>query len=65
MKNLSAILMLGTVMTLWSPILSAKPQPEEDQETLKQLELFADVFARVRHEYVTEISDKDLSLIHI
>ena len=60
MKNLSAILMLGTVMTLWSPILSAKPQPEEDQETLKQLELFADVFARVRHEYVTEISDKDL-----
>lgn len=52
--------MLGASFTLWSPILSAKPQPQEDQETLEKLQLFADVFARVRSEYVTEVSDKDL-----
>ena len=45
---------------LWSPVLSAKPQVEEDKQTLEKLELFADVFARVRAEYVTEVSDKDL-----
>jgi len=52
--------LLGASFTLWSPILSAKPQPQEDQETLEKLQLFADVFARVRSEYVTEVSDKDL-----
>lgn len=59
-KKISVALLLGTAFALWSPVLSAKPQPEEDQETLKQLELFADVFARVRAEYVTEVTDKDL-----
>ena len=59
-KTVSAALLLGTGIALWSPMLSAKPQAEEDQEALEKLELFADVFARVRAEYVTEISDKDL-----
>ncbi len=59
-KKLSAALCLGTAFALWSPVISAKPQPEEDKETLERLELFADVFARVRAEYVTEVSDKEL-----
>ena len=59
-KKFSAVLLLGTAFALWSPTLSAKPQPEEDKEVLEKLELFADVFARVRAEYVTEVSDKDL-----
>lgn len=59
-KTISAALILGTGIALWSPMLSAKPQAEEDQETLEKLELFADVFARVRAEYVTEVTDKDL-----
>jgi len=59
-KNVSTVVLLGAAFALWSPHLSAKPQPEEDQEALKKLELFADVFSRVRKEYVTEVSDKDL-----
>jgi len=59
-KKLSAVLLLGATFALWSPVLSAKPQPEEDKEALEKLELFADVFARVRSEYVTEVSDKEL-----
>ena len=59
-KKFSAILCLGTAFALWAPIISAKPQPEEDKETLEQLEFFADVFARVRAEYVEEVSDKEL-----
>ena len=53
-------MLLGASIVLWSPVLSAKPQVEEDKQTLEKLELFADVFARVRAEYVTEVSDKDL-----
>ena len=59
-KKTSAIVLLGATIVLWSPVLSAKPQVEEDKQTLEKLELFADVFARVRAEYVTEVSDKDL-----
>ena len=59
-KKTSAIVLLGASIVLWSPVLSAKPQVEEDKQTLEKLELFADVFARVRAEYVTEVSDKDL-----
>jgi len=59
-KKTSTVLLLGASIALWSPVLSAKPQPEEDKEALEKLELFADIFARVRSEYVTEVSDKDL-----
>ena len=59
-KKTSVIVLLGASIVLWSPVLSAKPQVEEDKQTLEKLELFADVFARVRAEYVTEVSDKDL-----
>ena len=59
-KKTSAIVLLGATIVLWSPVLSSKPQVEEDKQTLEKLELFADVFARVRAEYVTEVSDKDL-----
>ncbi len=59
-KKVSTVVLLGAAFTIWSPHLSAKPQPEEDQDALKKLEIFADVFSRVRQEYVTEVSDKDL-----
>jgi len=60
LKRSAAVILLATGFALWSPTLSAKPQPEEDKEALEKLELFADVFARVREQYVEEISDKEL-----
>lgn len=60
LKRSAAILLLATGFALWSPTLSAKPQPKEDKEALAKLELFADVFARVREQYVEEITDKEL-----
>lgn len=59
-KKVSAALLLGTAVALWSPALLAEPQHEEDEKTLKKLEVFGDVLARVRAEYVTEVSDKEL-----
>jgi len=56
----ATIALLGAGLALWSPSLSAKPQPEEDKEALQKLELFADVFARVRQQYVEDVSDKEL-----
>ncbi|HRQ61266.1 MAG TPA: peptidase S41, partial [Alphaproteobacteria bacterium] len=39
----------------------SKPETESSSEdTYKNLNLFGDVFERVRHQYVDEISDKDL-----
>ena len=45
----------------------AVERPSHD-ETFKQLELFADVLARIRTDYVVDVNDGDLielSLIHI
>ena len=60
LKRSAAVLALATGLALWSPTLSAKPQPEEDKEALEKLELFADIFARVREQYVEEVTDKEL-----
>jgi len=49
-----------SVFSLSSPNLTAKPKPTKNAEALQKLELFADIFARVRSEYVDEVSDKDL-----
>jgi len=60
LKRSAAIAVLATSFALWSPTLSAKPQPEEDKEALQKLEIFADVFSRVREQYVEEVTDKEL-----
>jgi len=52
--------LLVSVFALSSPNLTAKPKPTKNAEALEKLELFADIFARVRTEYVDEVSDKDL-----
>ena len=53
-------MVLAAGFALWSPTLSAKPQPEEDKEALEKLEIFADIFTRVREQYVEEVTDKEL-----
>jgi len=60
LKRGAAIALLASSFALWSPTLSAKPQPEEDKEALQKLELFADIFSRVRENYVEDITDKEL-----
>ena len=59
-KRFGALALLGTALALWSPLTNAKTQSQEDQEMLAQLELFANVFSRVRNEYVEEVSDSEL-----
>ena len=46
LKRSTAVMVLAAGFALWSPTLSAKPQAEEDKETLEKLELFADIFTR-------------------
>jgi len=60
LKRGLTVALLGVSFALWSPTLSAKPQPEEDKAALEKLELFADIFARVRDNYVEDVSDKEL-----
>jgi len=60
LKRGAAIALLASSFALWSPTLSAKPQPEEDKEALQKLELFADIFSRVRENYVEDVTDKEL-----
>jgi len=60
LKRGAAIAVLATSFALWSPAFSADPQPKQDAEALKKLELFADIFSRVREQYVEEVSDKEL-----
>lgn len=60
LKRGAAIAVLAVGFALWSPALSAKPQPEEDKAALAKLELFADIFSRVREQYVEEVTDKEL-----
>ena len=60
LKRFGALALLGTALALWSPLTNAKSQSQEDQEMLAQLELFANVFSRVRNEYVEEVSDSEL-----
>lgn len=59
-KRGATVALLGFGLAIWSPTLSAKPQAEENEATLEKLELFADIFARVRDNYVEDISDKEL-----
>ena len=60
LKRGLTVALLGVSFALWSPTLSAKPRPEEDKAALEKLELFADIFARVRDNYVEDVSDKEL-----
>ncbi|WP_051279229.1 S41 family peptidase [Hellea balneolensis] len=60
LKRGITIALLASGFALWSPTLSAKSQPEEDKAALEKLELFADIFARVRDNYVEDVSDKEL-----
>ena len=60
LKRFGALALLGTALALWSPLTNAKTQDQEDQEMLAQLELFANVFSRVRAEYVEEVPDSEL-----
>ena len=60
LKRGTAIAVLAVGFAVWSPTLSAKQQPEEDKVALEKLELFADIFSRVRDNYVEEVADKDL-----
>ncbi|MDB2437971.1 S41 family peptidase [Hellea sp.] len=60
LKRGTAIALLAVGFAVWSPTLSAKQQPEEDKVALEKLELFADIFSRVRDNYVEEVADKDL-----
>ena len=52
--------LLVSAFSLSTPSLTAKPKPTKNADALEKLELFADIFARVRTEYVDEVSDKDL-----
>jgi len=60
LKRGTVLAVLATSFALWSPTLSAKPQSEEDKESLQKLELFADIFSRVKDQYVEEVTDKEL-----
>lgn len=52
---------LAPAMAQESRTAGSKPAVENSSEdTYKNLNLFGDVFERVRHQYVDEISDKDL-----
>jgi carboxyl-terminal processing protease len=46
-----------TGLTLWA---TEAPTQEPVSDTLRQLELFGDVFDRVREDYVEEVSDEEL-----
>lgn len=39
---------------------TAKKQPQDPNEVYKQLDLFGDIFERVRGQYVEEVTDKEL-----
>ncbi len=56
------ISLLGvSAIALASPLfVSAKDTPQEDAEIIRQLEVFAEVFATVREEYVEDLSDSEL-----
>lgn len=52
---------IAPAMAQESRTAGSKPETENSTEdTYKNLNLFGDVFERVRHQYVDEISDKDL-----
>ncbi|MBT5572080.1 MAG: S41 family peptidase [Alphaproteobacteria bacterium] len=48
------------VSTMLAVVPAAAIAAESDEETFRQLELFGDIFERVRAQYVDEAEDKDL-----
>jgi carboxyl-terminal processing protease len=55
-KLLSAVAFSALLFTMPESAVAA----ERDEETFRQLELFGDVFERVRSQYVDETNDRDL-----
>ena len=60
-SSLSKVLGLGATLlslTFIAPV--AYGAKESNQETYKQLNLFGDVFERIRSQYVKEVTDEEL-----
>lgn len=58
LRRAAAIAAIGTTgLLLWT---TGAPTQEPVSDTLRQLELFGDVFDRVREDYVDEVSDEKL-----
>ena len=55
--KITSIILAGIFFTLWCPSLVAKAQISNNGQTLKKLELFADIFYQIRENYVDEIDD--------
>lgn len=55
--KITSIILAAMFFTLWCPYLVAKAQISNNSQTLKKLELFADIFYQIRENYVDEIDD--------
>ena len=56
--KITSIILAGIFFTLWCPSLVAKAQISNNGQTLKKLELFADIFYQIRENYVDEIDEQ-------
>ena len=58
LRRAAAVAVIATTgLLVWT---TSAPTQESASDTLRQLELFGDVFDRVREEYVEEVSDEEL-----
>lgn len=60
LRKLWLAVALGALMTSAASFAQDESQKNEDAAMLEQLELFAEVFATVRENYVEDITDEDL-----
>ena len=52
--------LVATALVFVPPSEDSRAQLQQTNDTYDQLKLFADVFERVRSEYVEEVTDQDL-----
>ncbi|MGB0906606.1 MAG: S41 family peptidase [Maricaulaceae bacterium] len=60
MQRLAMASALTALFCLWAPSPLGQVKPDDNREMMEQLELFANVFAQIRSEYVEELDDADL-----
>ena len=60
MRALCALVMAGALLFLFPPAHAEPDATESRLETYNQLQLFGDVFKRIRDDYVESVSDEEL-----
>lgn len=60
MKKILLVTILISFVSLPLSVLAAKSQSVDDLSTIELLDLFGDVFQKIREDYVEEVTDKEL-----